>query len=165
MNLTSAIAQSCNSYFRMLAADLSSSNVSPTATRFGLDPPPRTASGTQLIGLGDHWRTSPLRMARAYVELTRDRDQFAVNQIVAGMADSARYGTAAAVHGVLRSVGALAKTGTAACTHRRGSPGDGFAIVLTPADHPQLLLLVRVHGVPGSHAARTAAEMLHRIEG
>jgi len=163
MNLTSAIAQSCNSYFRVLTADLSSSDVAPTATRFGLDPPPPTA-GVQLAGLGNHWRSSPLRMARAYIELARDHDQPAVSQILDGMAESAKYGTAAAVHLALRSRDALAKTGTAACTHVPPSPGDGFAVVLTPADHPQLLLLVRVHGVPGSHAAQTAAQMLHRIE-
>jgi hypothetical protein len=163
MNLTSAIAQSCNSYFRMLTSDLTSTDVAPTATRLGLNPPPRTANGAQLAGLGDRWRTSPLGMARAYVELAHDRDQPAVNQIFAGMADSARYGTAAAVHRVLSRPDALAKTGTAACTHGHGGPGDGFAVVLTPADHPQLLLLVRVHGVPGSHAAQTAAQMLHRI--
>lgn len=164
MNLSSAIAQSCNSYFRMLTADLNSSDVAPTATRFGLDPPPRTATGAQLAGLGDHWRTSPLRMARAYIELARARDQRAISQILDGMAESARYGTAAAVHRALPSPDALAKTGTAACTHVHRSSGDGFVVVLTPADHPQLLLLVRVHGVPGSHAAQTAAQMLHRIE-
>jgi hypothetical protein len=164
MNLTSAIAQSCNSYFRMLTADLSSSDVAPAAVRFGLDPPPETAAGAQLAGLGNGWRTSPLRMARAYIELARDRDRPAVSQILNGMAESARYGTAAAVHRALPSRDALAKTGTAACTHVPPSPGDGFAVVLTPADHPQLLLLVRIHGVPGSHAAQTAAQMLHRIE-
>jgi len=164
MNLTSAIAQSCNSYFRMLTADLNSSDVATTAIRFGLDPPPRTAAGAQLAGLGNGWSTSPLRMARAYLQLTRDGDQPAVRQILDGMAESARYGTAAAVHRAFPSHDALAKTGTAACTHMHPSPGDGFAVVLTPADHPQLLLLVRVHGVPGSHAAQTAAQMLHRIE-
>jgi cell division protein FtsI/penicillin-binding protein 2 len=165
MNLTSAIAQSCNSYFRMLTADLNSSDVSPVATRFGLDPPPPTANGAQFAGLGDQWRTSPLRLARAYIELTRDRDQPAVAQILDGMAESARYGTAAAVHRTFPSLDALAKTGTAPCTHAHRSPGDGFVIVLTPADHPQLLLLVRVHGVPGSHAAQTAGQMLRQIEG
>ncbi len=165
MNISSAIAQSCNSYFRMLTADMGSTDVAPTATRFGLDPPPRTAAGAQLAGLGDNWRTSPLRMARAYIQLARDRDQPAIGQILDGMADSARYGTAAAVHRTFPSRDALAKTGTAACTHVHRSPGDGFVVLLSPADHPQLLLLVRVHGVPGSHAAQTAAEMLRRIEG
>jgi cell division protein FtsI/penicillin-binding protein 2 len=164
MSLTSAIAQSCNSYFRILTADLNSSDVFPTARRFGLDSPPPSANGAQLAGLGDQWRTSPLRMARAYIELARHRDQLAVAQILDGMAESARYGTAAAVCREFPSLDALAKTGTAACTHAHRSPGDGFVVVLTPADHPRLLLLVRVHGVPGSHAAQTAAKMLRRVE-
>ena len=164
MNITSAIAQSCNSYFRMLTAGLNSSDVSPTATRFGLETPPRTVAGAQLAGLGDYWRASPLRMARAYVELARNRDQRAVRQILDGMAESARYGTAAAVGRALPSASALAKTGTAACTHLHRSPGDGLVVVLTPGDDPQLLLLVRVHGVPGTQAAQIAAQMLRRIE-
>ena len=163
MNLTSAIAQSCNSYFRMLTSDLTSTDVAPIATRFGLSPPPRSVAGAQLAGLGNLWSTSPLGMARAYGELARDRDQLAVNQILAGMSESAKHGTAAAVHHELSRSDALAKTGTAACTRGHGSPGDGFAVLLTPADHPRLLLMVRVHGVPGSHAAQTAAQMLHRI--
>jgi len=37
-------------------------------------------------------------------------------------------------------------------------------VVLTPAESPQILLMVRVHGVPGSQAAKTAGQMLRRIE-
>jgi cell division protein FtsI/penicillin-binding protein 2 len=165
MNLTAAIAHSCNSYFRMLTADLHSADVSPTAARFGLDLPSSIAAGVELAGIGDHWRTSPLRMARAYAELARNRDQFAVSQILYGMAESAKHGTGAAVRRALPWPDVLVKTGTAACTHAHHGPGDGFAVILTPADHPQLLLLVRVHGVPGSHAAQIAGQMLHRIEG
>jgi len=32
------------------------------------------------------------------------------------------------------------------------------------ANHPEILLMVRVHGTPGSHAARIAGEMLGRVE-
>jgi hypothetical protein len=56
------------------------------------------------------------------------------------------------------------KTGTAACSHSPRAPGDGFAVVLVPAANPQFLLMVRVHGVPGSQAAKTAGQMLRRIE-
>jgi cell division protein FtsI/penicillin-binding protein 2 len=164
VNLTAAIAHSCNSYFRMLTADLSAVDVSPVATRFALEPPSPDAAGPQLAGLGNLWRTSPLHMARAYLELTRRRQQPAVSQILDGMAESARHGTGAEVHRQFYSSTALAKTGTAVCTHARRGPGDGFAITLTPADQPQLLLLVRVHAVPGAHAAKVAGQMLHRIE-
>jgi hypothetical protein len=164
VDLTMAVAHSCNSYFRMLTAGLTADDVSPTATRFGLDRPPRGASGAELAGLGTRWRTSPLRLVLGYLELVRDREQPGVRQILDGMALSALHGTGAEVHRAFPSVDALVKTGTAACTHTRHAPGDGFSVVLVPADDPQILLLVRVHGVPGAQAARTAGQMLSRIE-
>lgn len=103
-------------------------------------------------------------MARAYVELIRRRDEPGVRMVLDGMAQSARQGTGAEVDRALPYSDALAKTGTAPCTHARHAPGDGFTIVLAPADQPQILLLVRVHGVPGAQAARTAGQMLRRIE-
>lgn len=164
VDLTSAIAHSCNSYFRMLTADLNAADISPVATRFGLDTPPRETTGAQLVGLGNRWRTSPLRMARAYLELARRRDEPGLSQILDGMAESARHGTGAEIARALPEATVLAKTGTAVCTHARRGAGDGFAMVLTPANQPQLLLLVRIHGVPGAQAAKTAGQMLHRIE-
>jgi cell division protein FtsI/penicillin-binding protein 2 len=169
VDLTAAIAYSCNSYFRILTATLTAADVSPTAARFGLDGPDPETTGPELAGLGSRWRTSPLRLARAYLELIRQRQQPGVSQILDGMALSARQGTGAEVHRPFPFPDALAKnvlvkTGTAACTHSRHAPGDGFTVVLTPADNPQILLLVRVHGVPGAQAARTAGQMLRRIE-
>jgi len=164
VDLTGAIAHSCNSYFRMLTEDLTAADVSPTASRFGLEPPRRDATGSQLAGLGAHWRTSPLHMARAYLELVRRGQQPGVNQVLEGMAESARHGTGAEVHRVLPFPDVLVKTGTAACTHSRRAAGDGFTVVLMPADDPQILLMVRVHGVPGAQAAKTAGQMLRRIE-
>ena len=164
VDLTTAIAYSCNSYFRMLTENLTAAEVSPTARRFGLDPPRRDAAGPQLAGLGAHWRTSPLRMARAYVELVHQRQNPGVGQVLNGMAQSARHGTGAEVHRVLAFPDVLVKTGTAACTHSRHAAGDGFTVVLVPADDPQILLMVRVHGVPGALAAKTAGQMLRRIE-
>jgi hypothetical protein len=164
MDLISAIAFSCNSYFRFLTSGLSAADVSPTASHFGLDLPDRETHGPELAGLGSRWRISPLRMARAYVELLRNRQLPAVRQILAGMQQSAVSGTGAEVDRALQPDVALVKTGTAACTHSRPAPGDGFAVALVPADDPRLLLMVRAHGVPGSVAAGTAGEMLRRIE-
>ena len=164
VNLTSAIAYSCNSYFRMLTADLTAKDVLPTANRFGLDAPRTGLSGAELAGLGSNWLISPLHLARAYLELVRERDEPSVAQILEGMADSARHGTGAEVDRVLPIPNALVKTGTAACTHSPRAPGDGFTMTLVPADSPRILLLVRVHGVPGAEAARTAGQMLRRIE-
>jgi cell division protein FtsI/penicillin-binding protein 2 len=164
VDLTAAIAQSCNSYFRVLTEDLSADDVALTATRFGLDSPRPETTGLDFAGLGSHWRTSPLRLAHAYLELVRQRQQSSVAQILDGMALSARQGTGAAVHREFPDTGVLVKTGTAVCTHSLRAPGDGFAVVLTPADDPQILVLVRVHGVPGAHAARIAGQMLRRIQ-
>ena len=164
VDLSSAIAFSCNSYFRYLTADLSAADVSLTASQFGLELPDPETSGAELAGLGSRWRISPLRMARAYVALVHTRQQPAIAEILAGMERSALQGTGAEVDRALRSKRALVKTGTAACTHPRHAPGDGFAVALAPAEDPRILLMVRVHGVPGSIAARTAGQMLRRIE-
>jgi len=164
IGLTSAIAYSCNSYFRMLTANMGTADVAPIAAGFGIDPPDSDAGGPVLAGIGSRWRISPYQMAEAYLELVRRREQPGVREIIAGMAESAQHGTGAAVGHALRFSDALVKTGTAPCTHSRGAPGDGFAMVLMPADEPHILLMVRVHGVPGAQAAKTAGEMLHRIE-
>jgi cell division protein FtsI/penicillin-binding protein 2 len=164
VDLTTAIAHSCNSYFRMLTTNLTADDVSPTASRFGLDRPVQEAFGAELAGLGTRWRTSPVSLARAYLGLVGERQQPGVRQILDGMALSARNGTGSQVHRTFPSADALVKTGTAACTHSRHAPGDGFAVVLVPEDDPRILLLVRVHGVPGAHTAKTAGQMLRRIE-
>ena len=115
------------------------------------------------MGLGVQWRVSPLRMARAYVELIRRRDESGISEILMGLKESAQWGTGSAVGRVLKRDDVFVKTGTAACTHMPRAPGDGFAIVVIPSNEPQLLLMVRVHGVPGSRAALTAAEMLRSL--
>jgi len=163
VDLASAIAYSCNSYFRVLTQELVAADVSQTADRFGIEPPDSGAFGIDLAGLGPRWRVSPLRMAHAYLQLLGNRNNPAVAQILAGMERSARDGTGAEVDRALQAGGAMVKTGTAACTHARHAPGDGFAIALAPAVEPRILLMVRVHGVPGSRAARTAGQMLRRI--
>jgi cell division protein FtsI/penicillin-binding protein 2 len=162
--LPSAIAYSCNSYFRALTANMTAVDVSPTAMRFGLEPPPPETVGPALAGLGNRWLISPLSMARAYLEFVRRRDQPGVSQILAGMAQSAKQGTGAEVDRALPFPDALVKTGTAMCTHAKRAPGDGFTIAMSPSDDPQILLMVRVHGVPGAQAAKTAGQMLSRIE-
>jgi cell division protein FtsI/penicillin-binding protein 2 len=164
VDLPSAIAYSCNSYFRMLTAKMNAADVSPTAIRFGLEPPTPGTVGPALAGLGNRWQISPLSMAHAYLELVRRRDQPGVRQILAGMAQSAKQGTGADLDRALLFPDALVKTGTAQCTHSKRAPGDGFTIVLAPSDDPRILLMVRVHGVPGAQAAKIAGQMLRHIE-
>jgi hypothetical protein len=164
VDLTSAIAHSCNSYFRILTANLTASDIAPTASRFGLQPPPSDALSSALAGLGNRWAISPISMARAYLEILRRRDQPGVQQILAGMAESAEQGTGAEVDRALPYPDALAKTGTAPCTHGDHAPGDGFTVALFPANQPRILLMVRVHGVPGARAAKVAGAMLREME-
>ncbi len=163
VNLITAIAYSCNSYFEMLAVTLNMHQVSLTATQFGIQSPASSASETALIGIGDQWLVSPARLSRAYLELLHRRRQPGVRTILSGMAMSARQGTGAAVDRTLLRSEALVKTGTAPCTHAKRAPGDGFVLTLWPADEPRILLLVRVHGVPGAQAAKTAGEILNRV--
>ena len=164
IGVSAAIADSCNSYFRMLSAGMTSADVIPSAKRIGLDLPGVELAGPELIGVGNRWRIAPLHMAHAYLELNRRRDQPGVRELMAGMAQSARQGTGLEVDRALKHSTALAKTGTAACTHHDRAPGDGFVVTLVPAERPELLLMVRVHGVPGAKAAAVAGQMLARIE-
>ena len=121
-------------------------------TRFGL---PEPAPGASLIGLGDGWRIAPGSLGRAYCQLAAAAGEPGVDAILAGMARSAAAGTASAI-----GHDALAKTGTAPCSHTPKGDGDGFTAMLFPARRPRWLLLVRVHGVTGAKAAVTAGAML-----
>ena len=164
LDIVSAIALSCNSYFRALAAGLKCEQVIPTAKAFGLEAPNPELTGDGLMGLGEQWTISPLHMARAYLELYRRRDQPGVRELIAGMAQSAHRGTGAGVGHALEHMDALVKTGTAQGTHIHPAPADGFVIALVPANQPEILLMIRVHGVAGAKAAVTAGHMLKRME-
>lgn len=162
LDLRHAIAYSCNSYFRALASDIHGAEAAQAFHRVGLESAVPDLSAEQLVGLDDTWTVAPLQLARAYLGLASRPFDPVVRQVLSGMAESARAGTGAGVGRALHGRPALAKTGTAACTHG-GAPGDGFVVALYPADAPALLLMVRVHSVPGSHAAVTAGQMLQRL--
>lgn len=163
LNLTAAVENSCNAYFRVLAAAVDSQSLSSVTSRFGIEPPSASATTVTFVGIGSAWPISPLHMARAYLELIRRRDQPGIREIVDGMALSAEKGTGAAVDRALVPQKALVKTGTAPCTHAEHAPGDGFVIVGFPADSPRILLLLRVHGAPGAQAAAVAGNILKQI--
>jgi hypothetical protein len=162
--LTQAIAYSCNSYFRSLTEGMTSADVVPTAVEYRLDLPAQEVSGVALAGLGNRWAVAPLHAARAYLELVRRREQPGIREIVAGIRESARSGTGEEVSRSLLRTDALVKTGTAACTHAQHGSGDGFVVALSPSDDPKILLMVRVHGVPGAEASKVAGRMLHSLE-
>jgi cell division protein FtsI/penicillin-binding protein 2 len=106
----------------------------------------------------------PLAIARAYAELVHRRTQPGVRDIMEGMRRSALNGTGAEISRRLSRSAALAKTGTAECAHHPRASADGFVITMFPADDPRILLLVRVHGTTGAHAATTAGQILHALE-
>ena len=163
LSLEEAIAQSCNTYFRELAIATDRQRATLTFARYGLNGPDATADSDSLIGLGTEWRESPLAIAKAYFAIEGERNSSLQAAILKGMFGSAEHGTAHSIDAALGKNAALAKTGTAVCSHTPHAAADGFTLVLYPAAEPRLLLLVRVHGVTGSTSARTAAAMLRSL--
>jgi cell division protein FtsI/penicillin-binding protein 2 len=163
LNIASALAFSCNAYFRDLTSHVTGEEMQIVAAQFGLDPPEDELSGGALMGIGAQWPISPLHMAGAYLKLARRRNDAGVGRILEGLAESAQRGTGNGVSAGLKHSSVLVKTGTAVCHHKPRAPGDGFAVAMLPADQPELLLMVRVHGAPGAAAAATAGRMLSRL--
>jgi cell division protein FtsI/penicillin-binding protein 2 len=151
VGLKDAIAHSCNSYFLQVSANIAPARLQSVAQQYGL-PMPDSISPAALTGMGREWRIAPIDLAKAYSRLAFDSEAAVVRE---GMRASAREGTAKAIR-----IPALAKTGTAPCSHARKAPIDGYVAVLYPADVPKYMLLVQVHGVTGAVAAGTAARML-----
>ena len=165
IGVSQAIAVSCNSYFHQLLAEAKPGFATPTLQSFGLNT--RDTLGHDQVDWfeqGHGWRASPLILARAYLEMEHHAREKAVAPALSGMALSARTGTANAVSSELPDWPVLAKTGTAPCIHRKHAPGDGLALIMSPAEHPRMVLLVRVHGKPGSAAAAVAGQMVAAVE-
>jgi cell division protein FtsI/penicillin-binding protein 2 len=151
LDLPHAIAESCNSYFLQLNAAATPELIRTMTARFHL-PDPSNFKPSTLTGFGSDWPISPHQIALAYAALASGRSAGAVRQ---GMRMSASWGTAKAIHS-----DALAKTGTAPCSHKQKAPGDGYVAILYPAQSPRHVLLVQIHGVSGAVAAHTAGAMM-----
>lgn len=164
LGIVQAISLSCNSYFAELGSETGGAQVTSVARRFGLAGPGAIASPEEMAGGSGVWRELPESMVRAYAMLLGRKSQPGVRDIVDGMADSAKNGTASSLtrQGLHQSF--LAKTGTAVCIHKAHAPADGFVVVAWPADFPRYILMVRQHGVPGAQAAVLAAHMLRDLE-
>jgi cell division protein FtsI/penicillin-binding protein 2 len=158
VDIRKAIEFSCNSYFHQLVAGTRPGFAQDTLAAFGLDD---ISQNDMSISES---RAAPLTLARAYLELAQDRQEPAAQEVLQGMSLSARQGTAKAAGAELGWLSPLAKTGTARCTHPKKAPGDGFAVVIAPSGHPHIVLLVRLHGRPGSMAAAVAGQMVAAIE-
>jgi len=153
-----AIAFSCNSYFHQLVAH-AGSGFRPAMESFALH------AVADRDGERSFTTASPLALARAFLELTHHAREREVRPVLEGLALSAQQGTAKAVDASLPGMTALAKTGTGPCTHKKKAPGDGFAVVMFPAERPRAVLLVRLHGRPGFMAAEIAGRMVAKVEG
>ncbi|HET6843683.1 MAG TPA: penicillin-binding transpeptidase domain-containing protein [Candidatus Angelobacter sp.] len=165
LGIQRAVALSCNSYFHQMLEQAEPGFAAATLQSFGLTM--EDSAGRDKVERyeqGQGWNASPLVLAHAYLRLANDTGAKSTPLVLEGMAMAARSGTAAAVSRELQGRGALAKTGTAPCIHRQKAPGDGLAMVMVPADHPRLALLVRVHGKPGAEAAAIAGRMIAAIE-
>jgi cell division protein FtsI/penicillin-binding protein 2 len=155
LRMREAIAFSCNSYFHQLVA-----GAGPDFAQALKNYPVRLAANGSAAG----W-AAPLPLAEAYLELTRRPQDTSVVPILQGMALSAQKGTGKAAGEALLHISAMGKTGTAPCTHAKKMPGDGFALVMSPAEHPRAVLLVRLHGRPGFIAAGVAGRMIAAVAG
>ncbi|MCL2659333.1 MAG: penicillin-binding transpeptidase domain-containing protein [Acidobacteriaceae bacterium] len=160
IGLEAALADSCNTYFLSLAGALNRRLAQTTFARFGLQAP-RAPDADALIGLTDQWRETPITLASAYLKLASGPPEQA--SILAGMHSAAESGTARDVDLALGPGAALAKTGTAACSHHPRATADGFTVVLFPAAQPRVVLLVRMHGATGAQTAAQAGAMLRAI--
>ena len=163
IGITEAVAHSCNAYFRALAAQVPAEELSAVLARYGVSAADADDSASAKIGVGSSWKVAPLEMARAYLALALRSSDPGAEDLATGMLLSARLGTGSAVDDALAGNRARVKTGTAPCVHARRAPGDGYAVVLYPAESPRFLLLVQVHGVPGSRAAVTAGRMMRVV--
>lgn len=164
LDIVHAIAFSCNSYFSQLGEKVSVTDAASIARRFGLAGPPLTTSADGLAGRYGEWRESPRALAHAYAELLARSSQPGIRDIVRGMAESARSGTAQGASSSVPHLLLLAKTGTAPCTHANHAPGDGFVVLAWPAEVPRYLLLVRLHSAPGAQAAVLGGKMVRSLE-
>jgi len=164
LDVISAVAVSCNTYFHLLAEGVSPEQLASLVQSFGLESPGAESTAANFMGLGARWRISPLHMARAYLELYRRKDQPGVSPLIEGIRQSALHGTGAAIGHQLKQTTALVKTGTAPCTHASWAPADGFVLALVPAEQPEILLFLRIHSVTGAKAAETAGRMLRQME-
>ena len=163
VDLTAALAQSCNFYFSALVSSLSHEQVAGIALRFGLTPPPGEPASAWW-GWDDGWQVRAPSLLAAYQEFARRRSSPGAALVLEGLLQAASSGTARGVGLALHSP-ALAKTGTAPCRHSRRSDADGLAIVIYPASNPRYTMLLQACGRTGRDAAVAVGLALAKLTG
>ena len=162
LNLTGALANSCNAYFLQLAELIEPRQVAGVAREFRLGGLSEQVDGQTMIGMGKKWKFPAPALARAYGQLAAATGADA-EVLLNGLALSAMEGTGKAVGHEVSNAPLLVKTGTAPCVHGVEWRSDGYVVVLYPRQSPRFTLMVRLHGKPGAEAAVTAGKMLHTI--
>ncbi len=156
-----AIAGSCNAYFRQLSRHTSPESLVSTLQWFGMRASAADVTPASMVGLGEGLKLTPSAIVHGYLELVSRARQPGVSPIVEGMIVSARTGTGRAVGAAMGHADAFVKTGTAPCVHSPRASGDGYTVVVYPADRPRVVLLVQAHGRTGAETAGLAGALLH----
>jgi cell division protein FtsI/penicillin-binding protein 2 len=149
--IDAALANSCNAYFLALTRQVSRAGLDAVSLQYGLTAPDRMAEAGQIIGLGSGWPQFPTAVMRAFGLMLRDARNPKTAQILQGMRQCSRLGTARAI-----GFPCYAKTGTAVCSHDAGGQGDGFACAMYPPEQVRRVLLITRHNKTG---AAVASEM------
>ncbi len=153
LGLTTALARSCNAYFRLLAEATPTKLLADTFVEAGFAPAPSNAD--QAIGLAAPGllRIRPSRLLEAYRELLRDPwplGEALRREVLAGLREGVRIGTA----GGLATWGIWAKTGTVPLDEQHTV---GFALAM---DEGGLAMLARLQPGTGAQAATALATPL-----
>jgi cell division protein FtsI/penicillin-binding protein 2 len=160
VSIVAALAGSCNAYFHQLSRSTTPEMLVATLRWFGMAASAAEVTPASMVGLGEGLKLTPAAIAHGYLELVARAAQPGVSPIADGMIASARAGTGRAVGAAMGHADAFVKTGTAPCVHSPNASGDGYAVVVYPADRPRVVLLVQAHGRTGAEAAGMAAVLL-----
>ena len=193
MTLKSALALSCNAYFRQWVAAVDNTAAERFLKKLGLLESELSDSAEErariLTGMSPGIRPRPVTLVAATAALfnggavysieslergsrcapvtSLSIDARALSVITAGLRECAASGTAAAVQAVVGIEPLLAKTGTA--IHIDGDETDplrtdGWCLVLFPAERPKFLLVVfSPDGSGGGRAAEAAGAIMARF--
>lgn len=153
LGLPTALARSCNAYFRQLAEATPLKELAEQLTQAGFAPAP--ANADEAIGLAapNLLRIHPSQVLEAYRTLLREpweQGESIRQEVLRGLRESARSGTA----GGLGAWGFWAKTGTVPLD---AAHTIGFALALDGGD---LAMLARLRPGTGSQAAQALAAPL-----
>ena len=153
LGLATALARSCNAYFRQLAVATPLKDLIESLGEAGFAPAPANAGEAIGLSAPQLLRIPPSQLLEAYRTLLRDpwsKGEALRQEVLRGLRESARNGTA----GGVGAWGFWAKTGTVPLD---GSQTVGFALALDGGD---LAMLARLRPGSGAQAAQALAAPL-----